>query len=72
MMASEKSPSDNGEAGAADKPPTRRAPPGAAGVARGTDGRRSNETLKKNQERLGVGPDHRTEAMKKGKRGTFP
>ena len=30
------------------------------------------EQLKKNQESLGVGSDHRTDAMKKGKRGTFP
>ena len=71
MMASDKPPSD-AEAGAAEKPPTRRAQPGGAGLARASDGRRSNEQLKRNQERLGVGPDHRTEAMKKGKRGTFP
>jgi hypothetical protein len=70
-MASDKPPSDNDQPGA-DKPPTRRVQPGAAGLARGADGRRSGETLKRNQERLGVGPDHRTDAMKKGKRGTFP
>jgi hypothetical protein len=71
MMASEKSPSDDGATNTPDnKPPARRTR--AAGLARDADGRRSSETLKKNQERLGVGPDHRTEAMKKGKRGTFP
>ncbi len=30
------------------------------------------EKLKQNQQRLHVGPDHRTEEMKKGKRGTYP
>ena len=30
------------------------------------------EKLKQNQQRLHVGPDHRTESMKKGKRGTYP
>lgn len=30
------------------------------------------EKLKQNQERLRVGSDHKTDAMKKGKRGTFP
>ncbi|HEX7055553.1 MAG TPA: hypothetical protein VF211_16635 [Burkholderiales bacterium] len=50
----------------------------------GTPGRRSQadalepsgavnpEKLKQNQERLRVGPDHKTDAMKKGKRGTYP
>ncbi|HEX4927766.1 MAG TPA: hypothetical protein VFV74_07175 [Burkholderiales bacterium] len=50
----------------------------------GTPGRRSpadalepsgdvnREKLKQNQERLHVGTDHKTDAMKKGKRGTFP
>jgi hypothetical protein len=47
----------------------RRARPSAAKQA---DARRDPEQLKKNQERLGVGSDHRTEAMKKGRRGTFP
>ncbi len=72
MMASEKSPTGDGESGAPDKPATRPTPPGAAGPARGADARRSSEQLKRNQERLGVGADHRTEAMKKGRRGTFP
>jgi hypothetical protein len=30
------------------------------------------EKLKKNQERLHVGGDHKTDDMKKGHRGTFP
>lgn len=30
------------------------------------------EKLRQNQERLHVGTDHRTDAMKKGKRGTYP
>ncbi len=50
----------------------------------GTPGRRSQadaiepsgevnpEKLRQNQERLQVGADHRTDAMKKGKRGTYP
>jgi len=52
-----------------DKPRVRRARPAAAKLA---DARRDPEQLKRNQERLGVGSDHRTDAMKKGKRGTFP
>ena len=28
--------------------------------------------LRQNQQRLNVGSDHRTDAMKKGKRGTYP
>ena len=76
MMANEKSPSGDSEAGNADnteRKPARRVQPGSAGSARGpVDGRRSSDALKRNQERLGVGSDHRTEAMKKGKRGTFP
>ena len=50
----------------------------------GTPGRRSSadamtpsgdvnaEKLKQNQQRLHVGGDHKTESMKKGKRGTYP
>ena len=30
------------------------------------------EKLRLNQQRLNVGTDHRTDAMKKGKRGTYP
>ena len=36
------------------------------------DARRNPDQLKANQERLGVGPDHKTPEMKKGHRGTFP
>jgi hypothetical protein len=50
----------------------------------GTPGRRSaadalepsgqvnSEKLKQNQDRLHVGTDHKTDSMKKGKRGTYP
>jgi len=50
----------------------------------GTPGRRSPadalepsgevnaEKLKQNQERMHVGADHKTDSMKKGKRGTYP
>ena len=54
------------------------------GPVPGTPGRRSEadaltpsgevnrDTLKRNQERLHVGADHKTDAMKKGRRGTYP
>lgn len=45
---------------------------GARGAYRGTDARRDPGKLKDNQRRLDVGGDHRTPAMKKGHRGTFP
>jgi hypothetical protein len=32
----------------------------------------NREKLKLNQQRLQVGADHKTESMKKGRRGTFP
>jgi hypothetical protein len=59
-------------------------PKGPEAQKPGTPGRRNDgdaltpsgdvnpEKLKQNQERLHVGADHRTEAMKKGKRGTYP
>jgi hypothetical protein len=31
-----------------------------------------SEEHRENQQELGVGPDHRTEDMKRGHRGTFP
>lgn len=31
-----------------------------------------SEEQRKNQEQMGVRPDHKTEDMEKGKRGTFP
>ena len=44
----------------------------ARGAKQGGDGRRNPEALRENQERLRVGPDHKTPEMKKGHRGTFP
>jgi|GEM_PF-6609043 len=38
----------------------------------GYDARHDKGQLKKNQERLGVGTDHKTPSMKKHHRGTFP
>jgi hypothetical protein len=49
-----------------------RTSPGARGARRGGDARGQPEKQKENQERLGVGPDHKTPEMKKGRRGTFP
>ncbi|HEU4924894.1 MAG TPA: CBS domain-containing protein [Burkholderiales bacterium] len=45
---------------------------GARGAKRGTDARGDSEKQKENQRRLDVGTDHRTSAMKRGRRGTFP
>lgn len=45
-----------------------RAPRGA----RGSDARHNPEKLRENQQRLGVDAQHKTDAMKKGRRGTFP
>ncbi len=36
------------------------------------DGRHNSEQLRRNQQTLGVGGDHRTDTMKKHRRGTFP
>lgn len=36
------------------------------------DARGNPEKQKENQRALGVGPEHKTPAMKKGHRGTFP
>jgi hypothetical protein len=55
----------------ADKAPAPRRT-GEARGARRTDARHDPGKLRENQQRLGVGPEHRTEAMKKGHRGTFP
>jgi hypothetical protein len=51
--------------------------PGTPGSKNDTDaiepsGDVNPEKLKKNQERLHVGSDHKTPEMEKGKRGTFP
>ena len=55
----------------------RRDLPGAAGRRSQADalepsGEVNAEKLKQNQERLHVGSDHKTDAMKKGKRGSYP
>jgi hypothetical protein len=55
--------------------PNREKLPTDAAAKRGPqrdDARRDPGKQRKNQERLGVGPEHKTEAMKKGHRGTFP
>ena len=44
----------------------------ARGMRQGSDARGKPERQRENQERLGVGADHRTPAMKRGHRGTFP
>ena len=36
------------------------------------DARGDERQLKKNQDELGVGPDHKTDEMKERHRGTFP
>jgi hypothetical protein len=54
------------------KQSTRRTEAGAGKPARRPDARRDSGQLKRNQERLGVGPEHKTAAMKRGRRGTFP
>lgn len=45
---------------------------GTRGRNKGEDARGNAERLKDNQQRLGVGPEHKTDAMKRGHRGTFP
>jgi hypothetical protein len=57
---------------AVDSQRTRRQQSGARGVGKGADARGDSDKLKENQRRLGVGAEHKTEAMKKGHRGTFP
>ena len=36
------------------------------------DAREDEAQLRENQDELGVGPDHETDAMEEGHRGTFP
>lgn len=55
----------------------RRQLPGAPGRRNQSDaieptGEVNREKLRQNQQRLQVGADHRTDAMKKGRRGTYP
>lgn len=57
--------------------PERAKPPATPGRRNQADaiepsGNVNPEKLKQNQERLQVGADHKTDAMKKGKRGTYP
>ena len=56
---------------------TRRQQPGAQGAGMDADavkpdGNVDEKKLERNQERLGVGEDHKTEEMRKKHRGTFP
>jgi len=58
-----------------EKQPTQQ--PGSRPGTRGTrqrpgDARGDSEKMRENRARLGVGPEHKTDAMKKGRRGTFP
>ncbi len=50
----------------------RRLQPGAQGAGNKADARNDAEKQRENQRSLGVGPEHKTPAMKKGHRGTFP
>jgi hypothetical protein len=52
----------------------RKLEPGAGGPGRkaDADARQDSGKLRKNQERLHVGPDHKAGSMKKGRRGTYP
>ena len=57
--------------------PTRKQQPGAQGAGLDADaldpaGNVDEKKLEQNQERLGVGEDHKTEDMRKKQRGTFP
>jgi hypothetical protein len=51
-----------------DKPPE----PAAQTGTNPHDARDDDAQLRENQDELGVGPDHRTEDMEQGGRGTFP
>jgi hypothetical protein len=60
-----------------DQNPTRRQQPGAQGAGKEADaldesGNVDREKLETNQEQLQVGADHKTPAMRKRHRGTFP
>ena len=54
-----------------ERKPTRTSK-GARGQRHGDDARNRPEKQKENQARLGVSPDHKTAAMKRGHRGTYP
>ena len=74
--------SEKPKGAATDRPPAaeqgrRRQPPGTLGRRNDADaitpsGEVDPQKLRQNQQRLQVGGDHRTEAMRKGKRGTYP
>jgi hypothetical protein len=53
-------------------PAGQRTSQGARGTRRGTDARRSPAKQSDNRKKLGVGPDHRTASMRRGRRGTAP
>jgi hypothetical protein len=50
----------------------RKQQPGAQGFGKDGDAREDEGKLRQNQERLNVGPDHKTPEMEKEHRGTFP
>jgi hypothetical protein len=54
------------------EPRRRRTHPGSRAGRPTGDARRDGEQLRRNQEVLGVSGDHRTETMKRHRRGTFP
>jgi hypothetical protein len=47
-------------------------PTGKTGRKAAMNGRESTQDMERNRRAMGVAEDHRTEAMKKGKRGSFP
>ena len=56
-----------------EKETRRRAPQPGTRAGRPTgDGRKNSDQLRRNQEHLGVGGDHKTDTMKKHHRGSFP
>ncbi len=60
---------------AAEQAQPRQAQGGAPASGRRVDSRNARRDpgkLRENQARLGVGPEHKTDAMKKGHRGTYP
>ena len=71
-MNPEKPRAQDPDPGSADPSPPRRAQPSPAAMSKQGDARRDSGQLKKNQERLGVGQDHKTETMRRRRRGTFP
>ena len=64
------------EKGTAVRPDTDRGhdrrPPGTRAGRPSGDGRHDSDQLRRNQQTLGVAGDHKTDTMKKHRRGTFP